>query len=69
MKDFFAKRSILCHKPPQDEVVVNLLMKWLQCHHGRTLIEWPLGRAKHLVHQMLLAARENEMGIMYKLDV
>ena len=51
------------------EVILKAAIQWLQSHHLCALVKWMFRRAKYLSHQMMLAAGEDEMHMLGKLDI
>ena len=69
MEDIFGKTPLPGFKETTCEVVIDFLMQWVQAHAVRTLIKGTVRGVEYLCHQMLLAARENEMDIGGKLHI
>ena len=69
MKYVSVERSFFRLKKAGRKVVIDFLVNRLKAKHGCTLVERTFRRAKHLCHQMHLAARENEMCIVDELNV
>ena len=69
MENLLTNTALLRLKEPAGKIIVDFLVKRIQLHQLRTLIKGPLGRTKHLNHQMLLATREHKPHIMHKLNI
>ena len=69
VEQFSREATLLGLKESAGKIKVDFLMQGIQLHKLCALIKGPLGRAKHLLHQMLLAAREDEPDVMHELNV
>ena len=69
IENLTGKLHAMFGKVPDGETSICLTINGTDGQQLRTLIEWSFRRGKHLLHQMLLATRKDDVHIGQKLDV